>query len=247
MLKAEGLTYHLNGKSLVENINLTFKPGILYGILGPNGSGKSSLLKTLTGIWSPTSGKVIWKGENLLSQARQQISKTISLVAQQQPMHFDFTVIDLVTMGRYSHGNMPKKQIADLIAWALNLVDISHLQNRYVSELSQGERQRVYIARALATESPVLALDEPTSSLDIRHQLEIWKLLKQLVSQGKIIIVTNHDLVATGQHCEQVAIMNNGNCIACGEFKKIVTAQLLESVFGVVKTNVNNAVCFELP
>lgn len=235
MLKAESLGYHLRGKPLIHDISMQFHPGILYGILGPNGSGKTTLLKAITGIWMPTSGRVLWHGKDLHKNDRRMISKTVSLVPHNTQIAFDFSVTEMVGMGRYPHGSiLQKKQFHDVIEKALEIVDISHLRERPVSNLSSGEKQRVYIARALVTESPVLLLDEPTASLDIRHQLEIWKLLKELLRGGKIIIVTGHDLAAMERHADQIAVMNEGRCVAKGNFTEILSQGLLQSVFGVV-------------
>ena len=237
MLQAKQITYALQGKHLIENVTLDFEPGILYGILGPNGSGKSTLLKTLTGIWKPTSGSIVWKGRDLLSQDRREISKTISLVSHYGPIAFDFTVHEVVSMGRYPHEPFLSSRTSHAkVEWALKLVDAWELRDRNVNNLSNGERQRVYIARALVTESEILLLDEPASSLDIRHQLEIWQLLRQLLASGKVIIVANHDLVSTARFCDRVAVMDHGRCIAHGPFPDVVQEKLLHDVFGVIRT-----------
>ncbi|ADI38749.1 Hemin import ATP-binding protein HmuV [Waddlia chondrophila 2032/99] len=244
MLEAKNIAYSIDGKMLVENINLSFFPGILYGILGPNGSGKSTLLKTLSGIWNPTKGIVKWKGKPLLARSRKQISSTISLVPQNPQVHFDFTVAEMVRMGRYPYGS---KHCDAEIEKALNTVDAWHLRKRSILHLSHGERKRVYIARALVTESPILLLDEPEASLDIKHQLEIWKLLRKLAEQDKTIIVTNHDLAATQRFCDEVAILNQGRCVCHGQFDQVMTPQRLLEVFGVVESANFRPITFETP
>lgn len=230
MLKADSLSYEIDGKLLIDEITLEFKPGVLYGILGPNGSGKSTLLKSLTGIWKPTNGSVLCNGELLLKKPRREISRTISLVPQNPQVHFDFNVIEIVTMGRYSFGN---RHCLNEIKKALLTVDAWHLRDRSVLHLSYGERKRVYIARALITQSPIMLLDEPEANLDIRHQLEIWQLLQMLTKQGKTVIVTNHDLVATRRFCDEVAVLNQGRCLANGSYKNVITKECLKTVFGV--------------
>lgn len=234
MLEAKNLSYSVKGKDLIRNVSLQFTTGILHGILGPNGSGKTTLLKTLTGIWTPTSGCVLWQGNDLLKNERRVISKTVSFVPNNANVAFEYSVRDVVTMGRYPHGTMLKKNQQDeIIDWALDIVDASHLKDRQVCRLSSGERQRVYVARALVTESPVVLLDEPTASLDIRHQLDIWDLLRKLVDKGKIIIVSGHDLIAMERHCDRIAVMDKGCCIAEGAFAEVMHTELLQSVFGV--------------
>jgi ABC-type cobalamin/Fe3+-siderophores transport system ATPase subunit len=226
------LTYCLNHHPLIEDISLTFTSGILYGILGPNGSGKSTLLKTLAGIWRPTVGQVFWQGQNLLQCSRIAMSQILSLVPQTPPLYFDFNVYSMVAMGRYPYGcRTPEAHYK--IEQALHQVDAWHLRSQLLSQLSGGERQRIYIARALATQAPILLLDEPTSYLDLRHQLEIWQLLRSLVKEGKLIIVAVHDLLAAQRFCDQLVILNQGHCHAIGKYGDIMTPSLLKEVFGV--------------
>jgi len=236
-LVATSLSYSRNGKRLIEDISLEFRAGVLHGILGPNGSGKSTLLKTMSGIWTPTLGKVFWNGDPLLSQPRQRISRTISLVPQCPSPSFNFLVEEIVAMGRYSHDNRYWNAVKEhLVYQALSSVDAWHLRGRYVNQLSQGELQRVYIARALITESPILLLDEPTASLDIQHQLEIWQLLQKFVKNGKIVIVTTHDLAIAERFCERIAVLNHGKCIGSGDTSTLLTTTLLQEIFGVVES-----------
>ena len=231
MLNACDISYRRGLRDLIHKISLEFHPGVVYGIIGPNGSGKTTLLKNLSGIWKPSSGQVLWKGDSLLKKSRREISATISLVSQNTTVHFDYPVMEIVSMGCYpsSRGFRPHK-----IQHALETVDAWHLRDRRITEISHGEQQRIFIARALVTESPVLLLDEPTSNLDIRHQLEIWQLLTQLANQGKVVVVTNHDLGATERFCDQIAILEKGHCIAQGSYEDALTPERLQQVFGVV-------------
>lgn len=236
ILRTEDLAYSVDDKDLIANISLEFSAGYLHGILGPNGSGKSTLLKTLAGIWKPTSGRVIWNEEDLLLKKRQHISRAVSLVPQNPLIHFDFLAEEIVAMGRYPHHRQYWDATEEtLLQQALTLVDAWHLRKRKVNCLSHGERQRIYIARALMTESPILLLDEPTSCLDIRHQIEIWRQLQRISENGKIVIVTTHDLLIAERYCNQVAVLNQGECIDNGSFHKVMTPQLLKEVFGVIE------------
>lgn len=123
-----------------------------------------------------------------------------------------------------------------MIQWALERVDAWHLRNQHSTHISHGERQRMYIARSLVTQSPILILDEPTSNLDLRHQLEIWELLKELTKENKLIIVANHDLTATARYCNHVAVLNQGHCIAQGSFSNLMNSELISSLFGINPT-----------
>ena len=237
-LIAKNLTYTIGDKVLLDNVSLEFESGSLYGILGPNGSGKSTLLKNLTGIWKPTSGEVLWDGEPLFNKPRQQISRILSLVPQNPMPQFDFLVEDIVAMGRYAYDKRYWTAAEEkLVEQSLNAVDAWHLRKRRVNHISCGERQRVYIARALVTESPILLLDEPTASLDIRHQLEIWQMLQDFVKCGKIVIVTTHDLSIAERYCRHIAILNQGRCIGKGLFSSLMTPEQLQEVFGVRETH----------
>lgn len=239
MLQLKHVTYSLKGRSLIQDISLSFAPGRLYGILGPNGSGKSTLLKTISGIWPASTGTVKWQDEELLIKPRQEISRLLTLVSQQPTLSFDFTVYELVAMGRYPHKRFASSSLTsyekELIEKNLILVDGWHLKDQLMSNLSGGERQRMYIARALVTEAPILLLDEPTSYLDIRHQLEIWELLQLLVAQGKIVITTVHDLQACERFCDEVIVLHRGRCIATGTYESVMTPALLQQVFEVKK------------
>lgn len=226
------LSYRLHKRFLIEDISINFQPGTLYGILGPNGSGKSSLLKTMARIWNPTRGQLTWQDQNLLDFSRLEMSRTLSLVPQNPTLYFDVTAYQMVAMGRYAQGRH-SPQAQNSIEEALHQVDAWHLRDQFLSQLSGGERQRIYIARAFATQSPILLLDEPTSYLDLRHQLEIWQLLRTLVQKGKLVIVAVHDLLAAQRFCDQLVILHQGHCQATGTYETIMTPHLLQAIFGV--------------
>lgn len=241
-LIASNLCYRIDNKELLTNISLELSSGCLHAILGPNGSGKSTLLKVLTGIWKLSSGEVTWNGTPLLSQKRQEISRIISLVPQNPQPSFDYLVEDIVAMGRYPYNTRYwNAKDEPLVQQALNAVDAWHLKDRRVNHLSFGERQRVYIARALVTESPILLLDEPTASLDIRHQLEIWDLLQTFVKNGKIVVITTHDLTIAERYCKHIAVLNQGQCVGSGSFASLMTPKLLQDVFGIAEVALPDA------
>lgn len=231
MLTTQNLSYRLRGKLLIDSLNMQFKAGLIYAILGPNGSGKTTFLKTLAGIWKATSGTVQWLQRDLLSQSRQEISRILTLVPQNPQVTFDFTVKEFVAMGRYIHGT--SKSPTNCVEAVLQQVDAWQFRHRPINQLSQGERQRVYIARSLATEAPVLLFDEPVAHLDLRHQKDIWVLMKDLARQGKTILVSNHDLIHTEKYCDHLYLLHKGQCIAEGSFKEVIVPTILEEVFGV--------------
>lgn len=244
-LIAKNISYCIDSKALVDDLSLEFNSGCLHGILGPNGSGKSTLLKLLSGIWKVSSGRILWDDESLLEKDRQAISRLISLVPQSPQPAFDFLAKDIVAMGRYSYQNNYWQAAGSaLVSEALHTVDAWHLRHRRVNQLSQGERQRVYIARALVTESPILLLDEPTASLDLRHEIEIWQLLETFAQNGKLVIVTTHDLAIAERYCQQIAVLNQGVCVKNGHFSDVMTPALLQDVFGIIEIDFSHSKCY---
>lgn len=230
-LKLINLCYERQGRQVLQSIHLHLTPGQIYGIIGPNGSGKSTLLKTLAGIWTPTEGEIKWQGISLHQQNRRFMSQTVTLVPQQPSPPFDFTVWEIVKMGRYAHGFSPQNQ--EIIEHALHQTNSWQLKDRLVSTLSGGEKQRVYMARALATQAPVLALDEPSSCLDLHHQWEMWHLLRQLAKQNRLILIALHDLKAARHFCDELVVLFQGRCVGTGSYANVMTPALLHQVFSL--------------
>ncbi len=228
---------NLSYNNLIREITISYKPGSLYGIIGPNGAGKSSLLKTVTGIWQPTSGLVEWNGKDLLKQPREEISKTISLVPQNPQLQFDITAYEMAALGRYPHHEKHLHSLA--VERGLKHADAWHLKDAFLSELSGGEKQRIYIARALTTEAPVILLDEPMTHLDLRHQLDIWKLLRQMAEQGKTVIAAIHDLAAASRHCDELQVIHQGRSLTYGPGPAVLTDKLLKEVFGLLRNEIS--------
>ncbi|MCE5316759.1 MAG: ABC transporter ATP-binding protein [Parachlamydia sp.] len=226
MLKAENLSCSIGLRHLLEDISHTFHPGSLSAILGPNGAGKTSFLKALCGLLS-AKGRVLWQQQNLFELNRLSISKILTLVPQNPNTVFDYSVEEFVAMGRYAHGNSKN------IDQSLEAVDGLRFKKRPLQQLSQGERQRIYIARALATEAPVILLDEPAAHLDIRHQMDIWTLLTQLSSQGKTILIATHDLDQAQRYCHEALLLFEGKCVAAGMPYRVITPQNLHAYFGM--------------
>jgi len=233
MLEVKQLGYAVGNKQLIQNISLQLQPGRLYGILGPNGSGKSTLLKTMTGIWRATSGQVLWKSKQLLDMPRDEMSRTLSLVPENVSTCFDFTVAEIVVMGRYAHRDFYPCDINDRLEASLKAVDAWYLKDSSILKLSQGERKRVFIARALMSASPVLLFDEPCANLDVKYQLKIWKLLGKLAQSGHLVIAANHNFSATKAFCMEAALLKGGKLVTTGPCSHLFSNQLLAEVFGL--------------
>lgn len=203
MLEVRNLTF----EKRLQGISLTCKPGEIHALFGANGSGKSTFLKSVMGLLPLSFEQVFWNGEPLHLKPRIEISRIASWLPQQLQVPFEYTVEEFVAMGRYMHRN---KGSLDQF---LEKVDVLPWKNRLLHTLSQGERQRVYLARILATESPLLLLDEPQAHLDLGKQKKFWSLIQLLASEGKTVIVANHDLQSSQKYCTHIALLEQGRCI----------------------------------
>lgn len=222
------------GEAVLQGISLTFAPGELCGIVGPNGSGKSTLLKALTGLLPPQQGEVCLDGQPLTRLTPAAIARSLAVVAQDQPADFDFSVLDVVLMGRFAHLRRLQwegPQDEALAREALSLVRAQHLAERSYRALSGGERQRVALARALCQQPDVLLLDEPTSHLDLGHQGEVFNLLESLSERGLTVITVLHDLNLAARYCKRLVVMQSGRVVADGPTGQVLTAELVQRVY----------------
>ncbi|MHB9145527.1 MAG: heme ABC transporter ATP-binding protein [Symbiobacteriia bacterium] len=223
------------GQPVLQGVSLSFPPGSFCGIVGPNGSGKSTLLKALTGVLPPLQGEVTSGDQPLSRLGPAAVARRLAVVAQDQPADFDFSVLDVVLMGRFAHlGRLQWEGPQDeaLAREALALVHAGHLADRDHRALSGGERQRVALARALCQQPEVLLLDEPTSHLDLGHQGEVFNLLESLSERGLTVITVLHDLNLAARYCKRLIVMKAGRVVADGPTGKVLTADLVREVYG---------------
>jgi iron complex transport system ATP-binding protein len=228
---------YVDGVPVLAGLDLLVPPGQFLGIVGPNGAGKSTLLHLLTGALKPGRGAVTLSGRPLERWPRREVARLIGVVPQAETMTFPFDVTEVVLMGRtpYLHGLLATESEADHRAAmrALEAVGIPHLAERRLDELSGGERQMVLVARALAQEPGILLLDEPTASLDLAHQQQIFRLLLRLNrDQGLTVVIVTHDLNLAGLFCSEVAVLHEGRIRSRGAPGAILTAELLSGVYG---------------
>ncbi len=224
---------------VIREISLAVEPGEFLGIIGPNGSGKTTLLKVMAGILKAGEGRVKIGGRLLGEIARKALAGKVAFVAQETPAEFSFSVRELVLMGRYPHLRFMAfegerdLEIADA---AMALAGILPLGARPIHELSGGERQRVWIARALAQEPEIMLLDEPTAFQDIRHQVDCFRLIRNLNrSRGLTVIAVTHDINLASSYCDRLVLMSRGKIFASGPPDQVITE---EKLFHVYETDV---------
>jgi len=236
ILEIKDLHVGINNKEIVHGTSFGIPEGQLSAIIGPNGCGKSTTLKALARIWD-YSGSITFKGKDLRSFSLKEFARTLAILTQSPQAPADLTVGDLVDMGRFPYRSFlgrATKQDEEYVKWALEQTNMLSMRHRLLSTLSGGERQRAWIAMALAQNPEVLFLDEPTTYLDICHQLEIMQLLDRLNKElGLTVVMVLHDLNHTLQYTQHVIVMREGKLVTSGIPKQIITPQLLEEVYGV--------------
>lgn len=221
----------------LKNISLRIKEGEFIGVLGPNGSGKSTLMKLIIGVLSPQSGHITLNDKNLKDYTPRELAKIIAYSPQRPVSPFPFSVYEIVLMGRYPYMSYigyesyeDKKKVLEI----LDLMEISHLKNKSINEISGGEAQRAFIARALAQEPQALILDESNSHLDIKHQLQIFDLIEKLNKEKKLtILAVLHDLNLAGHYAKRVIFLKDGTIALDQNAREALTHKNILEIFGV--------------
>ena len=239
MLLAENISfaYRAGAPMVVDDVSLTLAAGDLTGILGPNGSGKTTLLKMLSGTLTPSAGTIAFAGRPLSEWKRRDLARRIALVPQETHAPFDFTVLDIVLMGRFPHLGAFALEGPDDLAiarQALAATGTSPFEDRPFATLSGGEKQRVVIAGALAQSPELLLLDEPTASLDLGHQLDVQLLLATLNrDRGVTMVLSTHDLNLAAALCSNLILLRGGRVLAQGKTDEVLTADVVRALYGV--------------
>jgi iron complex transport system ATP-binding protein len=239
MLQAERVSFAYRARAplVVDDVSMGVAPGDLVGILGPNGSGKTTLLKMLSGTLAPSAGTIAFDQRPLTEWRRRDLARRIALVPQETHAPFDFTVLDIVLMGRFPHlGAFALEGPADLsiAQQALASTGTSAFEDRPFATLSGGEKQRVVIASALAQSPELLLLDEPTASLDLGHQLDVQLLLARLNrDRGVTMVLSTHDLNLAAGLCRDLILLRGGRVIAQGATEDVLTPESVRALYGV--------------
>jgi iron complex transport system ATP-binding protein len=229
------LSFNYNGSSVLREVELALDVGQVLSVVGPNGSGKSTLLKCINRILKTQRNTVLIDGKDINTFDIKELSKIMGYVPQSSTSTFPFTVFDVVLMGRkpYIQWSLSERD-NEIVAEILDFLGIGELAMRHYNELSGGEQQKVVIARALAQQPQILLLDEPTSSLDIKHQLEILNVLRSLTqSKERSVIVTMHDLNLASRFSDSMVMLKEGRIFASGTPESVLTEVNVTTVYGV--------------
>jgi iron complex transport system ATP-binding protein len=237
LLNAQNVGFKIGSRELLRDVSLSLAGGEIIGLIGPNGAGKSTLIKVIARVWKATSGHIELCGQPLTHYKSREIARLIGQVGQSNVLDAAFGVREVVLMGRNPYlgrFEIEKPRDREIAEEAMRATNITDLAERSITTLSDGERQRVFLARALTQEPNILLLDEPTSNLDIRHQIEILTTVQRLARQrGLAVLVAIHDLSLAARFCDRLMLLHAGLVIAEGTPENVLVVDHLASAFGV--------------
>ena len=235
LLSVDDLSFAYRDRTVLSRISFSVDAGEVLGLVGPNGCGKTTLIKCVDGMLSPQEGKVVLGGRDLGGMHRREVARAMAYVPQSAGNQTASTVFETVLMGRRPYLNWTVSPgDEERVAAALDLLDLGGLAFRKVAELSGGELQRVMIARALVQETGVILLDEPTSNLDIRHQMAVMEVLHGLAEEkGLAVVIALHDLNLAATYCHRLLVLAEGSIYGYGAPEEVLTPEMLGSVYGI--------------
>lgn len=236
-LVAEGLTLRYDDRTIVNDLDVTLPEGRFTVILGANACGKSTLLRGLARLLTPASGRVLLGGEDVRNLAPKALARRVGFLPQAATAPGGVTVAELVARGRYPHQRLMQQwspEDADAVNRAMRSTGVASLRDRLINELSGGQRQRAWIAMLLAQETPVMLLDEPTTYLDVAHQLEVLELCRRLnKDEGRTVVLVLHDLDQACRYADHLVVMRDGRVLATGTPADVMTVDLIAEAFGL--------------
>lgn len=238
VFKATDLSVSIAERQILHGLTFSVEKGDWIGIIGPNGAGKTTLLRTLAGIL-PFRNELEFNGYNVSEWRTRERARKLAFVRQSRTLTFDFTVLELVLLGRLPHKSL--FSMFDISDWdrareALALVDLEGFEHRTMSSLSGGEQQRVFLAQALVQEADVLLLDEPTTHLDVHHQFDFMEHVRGFVREGRTVIGSFHDLELAARFCDRLIILRDGRIAAQGPPADVLTEESVRHIFNMVAT-----------
>jgi len=237
MLKIQNISVFYGNRKILDNINLEVNSGEIVALIGPNGAGKSTLIRSISGVIPIKSGRVEANGKEITSLDSMQRAREIAVVPQAVSLPPAFTAWETVLLGRTPYLNFLGQASAKdeaIARQALEQVDALHLAEHRMDEISGGEQQRVLLARALTQDTSILLMDEPTAHLDIRHQIDLLKLVKQQVKEKNLtVLVALHDLNLASMFADRIAIVQNGVLCVAGSPQETLTVEILNSIYNV--------------
>lgn len=238
LLETRNLTVTIEGKTILKDLSIRFAEGKRTAIIGPNGAGKSTLLRALAALNPNYRGEILLDSEDIRKMGRKKLSQRLAILPQSVQAPPDTTVERLVDYGRFPYRSWFRgsnaREDREAVEWALSVTKLEDFRHRQVVSLSGGERQRAWIAMALAQQPEVLLLDEPTTYLDIAHQLEVMQIVRQLYEKyGMTVIMVLHDINHALQYADEIAIVKDHRIFSQGPPKEIITVDTLAKVFGV--------------
>jgi iron complex transport system ATP-binding protein len=236
LVTARDVNVTLAGRRVLRDVSLALSSGRLVALVGPNGAGKTTLLRALAGL-VPSDGVIHVGGDELSSLPLRERARRFAYLPQGHLVHWPLPARDIVALGRYPHGATDPARLtakdAEAVLRAMQAADVMEFNDRRVTELSGGERGRVALARALAVEAPVILADEPTTSLDPRHQIDVMKTLRTAVDKGALAIVVTHDLGLAARFADTVLVMSEGRLVAQGAPAEALSEQVMAEVFRI--------------
>lgn len=232
-LEVKNLRFDIGQTKIIKDISFDVEENTFVGVIGPNGSGKSTMLKSIYGVNKPSGGNILFEGEDLLKMPSKDRAKKIAVLAQESGGQFDFSVQQVVEMGRYPHKNALEnysKYDLEIVDRVLKEMRLEDYRERSFNTLSGGEKQRVLIARLLVQESKFIILDEPTNHLDIGYQIDIMNVIKKM---GVTVLSAIHDMNMAAIYCDKLVFMKKGEVVTQGSVEDTLTSEILKELFNV--------------
>lgn len=233
MIHIEGVSKIYNDRKVVEDVSLTIEKGTITSFIGPNGAGKSTLISMISRLIAQDDGDIAIEGKDVRKANSNALAKKISILNQSNHIHLKLTVRELVSFGRfpYSKGNLTKEDWAK-VEEAIEYMELTDIQHKYIDELSGGQRQRAYIAMVIAQDTEYILLDEPLNNLDMRHAVQIMKILRRLVDErGKTIVIVIHDINFASCYSDQIVALKDGRVIKHGRACDVIDECVLKDIY----------------